>query len=158
MSEFSRPSEENDFLAPHIALLRRSYRHWTQRDWLDRRLSDRDAARYLYTAPIVALSHGPERDPVFTYANQTAQALFGFDWEEFTALPSRRSAASDQVESRQKLLAEVAERGFMDDYSGVRVGHRGRRFRIENAVVWNLIDERGEFRGQAASFAHWTWL
>ena len=40
----------------------------------------------LYTAPAVVLMHGTEPDPIFCYANVTAQQLWGFDWEEFPAV------------------------------------------------------------------------
>ena len=38
---------------------------------------------------------------------------------------------------------------------GVRISAGGRRFRIDRAVVWNLVDDEGAYRGQAASFAVW---
>jgi hypothetical protein len=40
----------------------------------------------------------------------------------------------------------------------VRIGRHGRRFLIEEAVVWNVLDKRGIYQGQAASFRHWRWL
>ncbi|MEA3642760.1 MAG: MEKHLA domain-containing protein [Lamprobacter sp.] len=49
--------------------------------------------------------------------------------------------------------AAVAERGFIDDYRGVRVSASGRRFMIEQASVWNLTDAQGRPAGQAATFA-----
>ena len=53
------------------------------------------------------------------------------------------------------MLAEVAARGFIDDYSGVRTAHTGQRFLIEQATVWNLTDEKGQPCGQAATFREW---
>jgi hypothetical protein len=41
---------------------------------------------------------------------------------------------------------------------GIRIDSRGRRFRIEGARLWTLLDERGRPLGQAASFARWWWL
>ena len=32
----------------------------------------------------------------------------------------------------------------------------GRRFQIEQATVWNLIDEQDAIHGQAATFDRWT--
>jgi PAS domain-containing protein len=115
-----------------------------------------DLGRGLYEAPFVLLSHGTAADPVFTYANAAAQALFGYDWEAFVRLPSRLSAEAPNREARDHLLRRVAERGFIDDYAGVRVAQDGRRFRIEQAVVWNLVDAEGRKLGQAACFQHWT--
>lgn len=155
---FPRPAEDNAYLADHIALMRYSFRHWTGRDLLDSRLSDAEAARFAFGARFVLVSHDTGPDPIFTYGNETALGLFGLTWEEFTALPSRLSAAPVSREERARLLAQVSARGFIDDYRGVRIARGGRRFRIEQAVVWNLIDPTGVFHGQAASFAHWTFL
>ena len=69
------------------------------------------------------------------------------------ALPSRLSAEAPDRAERQALLERVSARGFIDDYAGVRVRPTGERFRIESATVWNLIDEDGVRRGQAAAFA-----
>jgi len=46
--------------------------------------------------------------------------------------------------------------GPVDDYSGIRISQSGRRFRIEQAIVWNLIDAAGHLCGQAATFDTWT--
>ncbi len=46
----------------------------------------------LYDAPAALLMHGNEADPVFCYANRTAQGLWGLTWDEFIRLPSRLSA------------------------------------------------------------------
>jgi hypothetical protein len=115
-----------------------------------------DRARALYDAPRVVLAHGTGPDPCFDYGNRQAQRLFELTWSELLALPSRLSAESVDQAERQRLLDRVAARGYIDDYTGVRVSRSGRRFRIVNATVWNLIDTSGEHRGQAATFAEWT--
>ena len=51
-----------------------------------------DAGGDLYDAPAALLMHGNEADPVFCYANRTAQGLWGLTWDEFIRLPSRLSA------------------------------------------------------------------
>jgi hypothetical protein len=62
-------------------------------------------------------------------------------------------------EERDRLLAEVTERGFIDNYSGVRIGRHGRRFLIEEAIVWNLLAPAGgAHQGQAAMFKRWKML
>ena len=71
------------------------------------------------------------------------------DWESFTLLPSRMSAEPMEQAERQRLLDEVASQGFFDHYSGIRIGRHGRRFQIENAVIWNLLEaSTGAFKGQ----------
>lgn len=148
------PDKSNDYLAPHAELLLSSYRRWLGRPLI---AADDPAtrARLLYDAPFVVLSHDGSPDPVFTYGNRAAQALFGYGWDELTRLPSRYSAEPLVREERERLLATVARQGYIDDYSGVRVARNGRRFLIERAVVWNLVDEAGRYLGQAASFDRW---
>ena len=72
-------------------------------------------------------------------------------------MPSRLSAEQPNQEERQRLLARVAEDGYIDDYSGVRISKNGKRFLIQRAVVWNVVDEKGKFHGQAACFKDWSW-
>jgi hypothetical protein len=149
------PGLANAFLAEHVELLLRTYRHWTGRDLLAANLRGPAAARALYEAPFALLSHDTQPDPCFSYANLTAQRLFEFSWPEIVGLPSRLSAEPLLREERERLLARVAAHGYIDDYSGVRIGKTGRRFRIQRATVWNLLDGRGQFCGQAACFADW---
>lgn len=110
-------------------------------------------ARALYEAPFAVLAHDTAPDPVFFYANLTAQRLFEMSWAEITALPSRHSAEPVAQEMRQRLLDRVTRDGFIDDYEGVRVSKSGRRFHISGATVWTLSGG-----GQAATFAAWRFL
>jgi PAS domain-containing protein len=114
------------------------------------------SAAWLYTqASHAVLAHNADPDPRFIYANRAAQAAFEYDWEEITALPSRLSAEPVARAERQRLLDAVARHGFAAGYSGVRIAKSGRRFRIEDGIVWQLIDTGGVVRGQAATFARW---
>ena len=116
------------------------------------------SAHALWTAPKVILAHGTEPDPIFFYGNRLALELFEFTAEQLIETPSRLSAETPDRAERARLLAEVRRRGVIEDYGGVRVSSTGRRFRIERACVWNLIDEAGEIHGQAAAFDHWVRL
>jgi hypothetical protein len=109
----------------------------------------------LWHAPQAVVAHDSQPDPVFCYGNRRALELFEMDFASFTALPSRYSAEAALREERGRLLERVALDGFIDDYAGVRIASGGRRFRIERATVWNLVDEMGVYRGQAASFSRW---
>ncbi len=115
-----------------------------------------DLWRACWSAPRVIVAHGNQADPVFSYGNQLALSCFELDFAAFTQLPSRYSAEPLLREERDALLARVHERGFIDDYAGVRISASGRRFRIEQATVWNLFDEHGQAHGQAATFERWT--
>jgi len=157
MSALPEPHEDNHFLAVHVTLLRSSLRHWTGRHLVEPGLSPEEAARRVFFAPFAIVSHGVGDDPIFSYGNRKALELFEMSWKELTSLPSRLSAEPIAQRERARLLAEVAARGFIDDYSGVRISRTGRRFVIESATVWNLIDEAGRFGGQAATFTQWQY-
>jgi len=52
----------------------------------------------------------------------------------------------------------VSEQGYIDNYSGVRISKTGKRFLLQNAIAWNLIDAQGGYRGQAAVCHHWNFI
>jgi hypothetical protein len=149
------PSADNAYLVEHTELLRRSYRLLTGRDLVDQTLAPEKAARELFYAPFVVLSHSSDPDPIMTYANRAGLELFELDWQALIVLHSRLTAEALAREERARLLEQVTTNGYMDDYSGVRISRSGRRFRIERATVWNLVDAQGIYRGQAAMFARW---
>lgn len=106
-----------------------------------------------HEAPFAVVAHNTEADPRFVYANTAAQKCFEYSWDEFTTLRSRFSAeVADQAE-RQLLLDAVTRNGFMSGYRGMRVARSGRRFWINNGLVWQLLDANAVLRGQAATFA-----
>lgn len=111
-----------------------------------------DLALALWDAPRVIVAHGTEEDPVFFYGNRRALEAFEMDFPSFARLPSRFSAEPLAREERARLLERVTRDGYIDDYAGVRISAQGRRFRIEQAVVWNLLDADGRVHGQAATF------
>ena len=137
-----------------LRLIAESYRRLTGRALP--RAPAHDLATALWQAPAAIVAHGTEPDPVFFYGNRLALELFGMDFAAFTRLPSRFSAEPLLREERALLLERVARDGFIDDYSGIRIAASGRRFRIERATVWNLVDVAGMRHGQAAVFAQWT--
>jgi hypothetical protein len=139
-------------------LLARSFRKWTGRDLLPGLFNPPGLAKNIFHAPFVLVSHGTEADPVLNYGNAAALSLWEMPWEELTRTPSRLTAEAPNREERARLLGIVSQRGFIDDYSGVRISKSGRRFKISNATVWNLVSEDGEPRGQAAMFDRWEFL
>ncbi|HTH46994.1 MAG TPA: MEKHLA domain-containing protein [Candidatus Limnocylindria bacterium] len=142
----------------HARRLADSHRRWTGRDLVPPESDARELARKLFTAPFVLVSHGTEADPVLNYANATALALWEMSWEQLTATPSRFTAEAPNREERARLLAEVTQNGFIANYAGVRISRTGRRFRIAQATVWNLVAEDGRPAGQAATFGQWEFL
>lgn len=154
----AEPCAANNYLQRHAGMLMRCYRQWTGRDLLDPALAPAAAAAALYRAPFAVLSHDMSADPLFAYANLVAQQLFALPWAEFIGLPSRYSAEPVAREARERLLALVGRQGYVDDYSGVRVSHDGRRFLVDQATVWNLLDDAGHPCGQAARLGRWRML
>ncbi len=134
-----------------------SHRRWTGRELVPEAPAA-ELARDLYELPAVVLAHAPGPDPLFIYANHTAQHLWELDWPSFLALPSRRSAEPEFGPERAAMLAQAQRDGFFAGYRGIRITATGRRFRIEDALLWNLVDEDGAPAGQAATFANWTVL
>lgn len=139
-------------------LLLDSFRHWTGRELLERTGSAEAQAQALFAAPFVLVSHGTEEDPVLNYGNRIALELWETTWEQFTRTPSRLTAEPVNQADRERMLAQAAARGFIDDYRGVRISNTGRRFQVEDAIVWTVIDAKNKKLGQAATFSRWSFL
>lgn len=112
-----------------------------------------DVVACLWEAPVAIVAHGTEPDPIFFFGNARALTVFETDAAHFVGMPSRLSAEAPLRGERQALLDRVSAQGFIADYAGIRISATGRRFRIDRAIVWNLIDEAGGLQGQAATFA-----
>lgn len=149
-----QPSFPNDFHAAHVERLAASYRKWTGRELVES-TSDLSLAEVVYRSPAVILSHNTAADPLFNYANLAGLNLFEMDWATAMATPSRTSAEPVNQDERARLMTAVTERGYIDDYRGVRISATGRRFLIEQATVWNVLDSSERLIGQAATFDAW---
>lgn len=136
-------------IAERIALIARSFARLLHRPLVE---PGDDVVEALWQAPAAVVAHGTEPDPIFFFGNSAALAAFECDVASFTGMPSRLSAEAPLRSERQVLLDRVARDGFIDDYAGVRISATGRRFRIETAIVWNLVEADGVRRGQAATF------
>jgi MEKHLA domain len=143
----------------HTQCLLTSFRHWFNRDLLVKQSVDPEiAAHQLFSAPFAVLSHGTEADPVLNYGNQAALDLWEMNWADFTQMPSRLTAEPDLREGRSRLLATAAQQGYITNYEGVRISKTGRRFFIQNAIIWKVLDQSGQHCGQAATFSQWNSL
>lgn len=142
----------------HTQLIARSLDHWTGRALLPGLFNPLGLAKNVFEAPFVLVSHGTEADPILNYGNAAALKLWEMSWEELTRTPSRLTAEAPNREERARLLAAVTQHGFIDDYAGIRISKTGRRFRIAQATVWNLLDENNNYAGQAAMFSRWEFL
>lgn len=145
-------------VAARIALIAQSHQRLLGRPLVARADDAALLSLVLWEAPQVIVAHGREPDPLFFFGNRAALARFETTADQFVGMPSRLSAEAPLREERQALLERVARDGYIADYAGVRISARGRRFRIEQAVVWNLVDAGGAVHGQAAAFDRWTKL
>lgn len=142
-----------DFLVSHTPVLLNSYRHWTGRKLIEEQgKNPEELAKALFEASFAVLSGGPQEDQILNYGNLKTMELWEMDWETLTRTPSRYTAEPMHRDERAAFLQRVRDHGYVDDYQGIRISSTGKRFRIEQATVWNLIDERGRFLGQAATF------
>ncbi len=135
-----------------------SYRDRLGSDLLPRSADPLEQAAIVFAAPRVVVSHRLSDDPILCYGNQVALDLWEMSWDQLTAIPSRLTAEADARGERARMLEAARIQGYYRPYEGVRVSARGRRFRIEDAVIWNVSNDRGERIGQAASFERWTFL
>ncbi len=138
-----------------LELIAESYKRLTGATLID---ECDDIADALWSAPCCIAAHGTEPDPLFIFGNRIALELFEMSPERFLETPSRFSAEAGLREERAALLARAAQDNFIRDYSGIRISATGRRFRMQHATVWNLVDVAGDIHGQAATFARWTRL
>lgn len=139
----------------HTRLLLDSYRHWLGAELIPRVGDEIEQARALFEAAFVVVSHGTQADPILNYANRRALQLWEMDVETLLQTPSRMTAEPVHRDERARLLERTARDGYVDDYAGIRVSRTGKRFLIRRATVWNLIDARGKYAGQAATFSDW---
>jgi PAS domain-containing protein len=138
-------------------LMAGSYERLLGKPLVPKGLSVVEGVEWLYAeAPFGILAHDTAADPVFIYGNKRAQFLFEYDWDELTSLHSRLSAEAPERSERQAFLDQVGRDGFVTGYRGIRVTKSGRRFWIERATVWQLFDEDGTYRGQAAMIPETT--
>ena len=142
-----------------LTLLKNSYQLWVGKPLLpypdD---SQATITTLVYEAPFVIVSHDNSPDPLLNYGNSMALQLWEMTWNEFIGTPSRLTAEPMNQEERARMLQRATQEGYISDYRGVRIAKSGRRFLVENAVVWNVVDDQKMVQGQAATFSNWKFL
>ncbi len=141
-----------------IQRLLNSYTRWVGTELIDRSGTLEQQAQRVFDAPFVIVSHGTQTDPVLNSANAIALQLWELPLEQFLQTPSRQTAEPMHRDERARMLEQTTKHGYIDDYQGIRISSTGKRFRIDRATVWNIVDERGEPAGQAATFSEWVFL
>ncbi len=149
------PWKAADWIA-HVQIMLDSFAWFLGRELIPRSGDPEDEAQRLFEAPFATVSHGTQADPILNYANRTTMQLWELDAATLTSMPSRMTAEPMHREERAAMMARATRDGFVDDYRGIRISSSGKRFLIERAIIWNLIDQTGRTTGQAATFSHWT--
>lgn len=112
----------------------------------------------VWGAPAAILAHDKQDPPRFFYGNARTLALFKLSAADFLGRPSHTSAEPAHRDERARMFARLEADDVVADYAGIRIAADGARFRIEDAVIWNLVDDQGQRHGQAAWFDKWTAL
>ncbi len=148
---------QQEAVIQHSQRLLYSFHYWLGRSLLDVTGSPEEIAQALFEAPFVLVSHGTEPDPIFNYGNRKALELWQLSWQEFTRMPSRKTAEQVEQQERNRLLAETTKKGF-SNYSGDRISSQGQRFYIKDGILWNMLDEQNQRCGQASCFSDYKFL
>ena len=148
---------QDEFVVHHTQRLLYSFQHWMSRPLLNVAGSPLEQAQQVFQASIAILSHGTEMDPILNYGNQRSLDIWKLSWEEFVQMPSHKTAESTSQEMRSQLFLIVQKQGYTP-FSGTRISSTGRRFHIEDGILWNVIDQQGTLHGQAAVFSQYEFL
>lgn len=109
----------------------------------------------LYDLDAAVLCHDTADDPLFVYANRTAQRLWERDWPDFIGWPSRLTAPPAARAERAEALASA---GVVRGYRGVRINRSGRLFEVRAALIVTVTDDSAARVGQAAVIPTWTYV
>lgn len=148
---------QHEAVIRHSQSLLYSFQHWTGRSLLNASGSPQEIAQALFDAPFVLVSHGIEPDPIFNYGNRRALELWELSWQELIHMPSRKTAEEVMQQERNRLLSETATQGF-SNFSGIRMTSTGKRFEIQDGIIWNVLDEKNQRCGQAAVYSRYKFM
>ena len=112
----------------------------------------------LFACGFPVLAHGTEQDPALSYANAAALQLWETRWDGLIGMPSRLTAPDSERAERSSALGQAKRLDAVQNYRGIRISRKGRRFMINKARIWTLWDAEEQVCGQAACFSDWWWL
>lgn len=135
-----------------------SYKKLTGEDLIVCGGDSEEAAKMLFEADFVLMSQDTSTEPLANYANRKALELWEISWDEMLKMPTKETAEPMHRDERAKFLKEVQSKGYVKDYTCIRISSTGKRFKIIGATVFNLIDEVGDYKGLAAYIKDWDFL
>ena len=138
----------------HVKILLDSFEKLVQKQIIVRTGDPAKDLKLIEEGAFVLVSHNGEEDPILNYGNQFALDLWELNWDDFIKTPSRKTAEIDLRTRREEVLKTAMIKGFYDEYEGIRVSSKGKRFRIKNAIIWNVLNKHNVRIGQAAYFTN----
>ena len=120
--------------------------------------SRRMLCKNLFDCGFTVLAHCTEQDPSLSYANAAALQLWDSHWDGLIGMPSRLTAPDSERAERSSALGQAKRLDAVQNYRGIRISRKGRRFMINKARIWTLWDAEEQVCGQAACFSDWWWL
>lgn len=154
----NQPDWATPFMLTWCQYLLDSYAFWVKKELVIRSGTSFEQAECLFNSPFVVASHGMQEDPVLNYGNRVALDLWEMDWEQFTQTPSRLTAEPVNREARARMLSQAKKQGYISDYSGIRISNTGKRFWVEQAIIWTIQNPDGGVLGQGATFSTWRFI
>lgn len=151
------PWQQADIIRHSLRLIN-SYQHWTGQELCAAVSEPATIAYELFHASFALLSHGMEADPILNYGNQQALAAWEMSWQDFTRMPSRQTAEPSERQGRAQILNQATQQGYIHNAQVIRISQTGRRFKIEDVELWDVLNQQGQRCGQAARFSQWQWL
>jgi len=134
------------------ARLARSFQHWTGRALVEPGDATEIATRlFEHPSAVLSLADGP----TYNYGNRRAMELFELDWYSLLNMVGDESVEPHLRQERTEALREALHKGFISNFEGVRISSRGRRRRIEDGILFTLLDEAGERCGVGAFVPSW---
>lgn len=152
------PGADNDW---HDAFVRRvlaAFTRVTGRDLMAELGAAAPFGRFFHDGDFALLTHRGDEDATLNYGNARALALWECDWAAFTTMPSRHTAPRERRAARAGMMDQVVTKGFVTGYSGERISRTGRRFLIQDGIVWRLCEADGTPFGVAAFVPRVTFL
>ena len=149
------PQKNNSYYQKFIDLLYDGLKKYGLQQYFHNEKGEKLNAEQIYKAPFILLSHNKQtQQPKFCYANKKGLELFEYKWKEFIQTPSKNSVNENESENRKKLFKQVENKGFIEQYSGIRVSKNGKLFKIANVLVWNSPNKKY----QSALIKNWNYL
>ena len=95
----------------------------------------------LFESSCVVVSHGVEPDPILNYGKSNGLGPVGeLSWDREPIRHPPDSRPSPDPAEREECWNAGEIEGYFDGYRGVRISSTGKRFLVEHALIWNVID------------------